>query len=302
MSEETRCGFVAIIGAPNAGKSTLINALTGAKVSIVSAKIQTTRVPVRGIAMHGQSQIIFIDTPGIFSPGKRLERAMVASAWEQQTEADAIVLVADCSRKKIDRDTRDIVTRLSESGNKKPVILVLNKVDHVNRQTLLPRAKEMNDLYPFSATFMISAIDGNGVPDLLKHLAAQMPAGEWMYPEDQVSDMPDRLLAAEITREKLFEKLYSELPYALTVETESWETPEDGSLVIGQVIFVTRDSHKPIILGKGGAQIKSVGEEARHDLEVIFERRVRLNLFVKVRENWTEDSAHYQLWGLDYGA
>jgi GTP-binding protein Era len=257
---------------------------------------------VRGIAMHGQSQIIFIDTPGIFSPGKRLERAMVASAWEQQTEADAIVLVADCSRKKIDRDTRDIITRLSESGNKKPVILILNKVDHVNRQILLPRAKEMNDLYPFSATFMVSAIDGNGVADLLKHLAAQMPAGEWMYPEDQVSDMPDRLLAAEITREKLFEKLYSELPYALTVETESWEAPEDGSLVIGQVIFVTRDSHKPIILGKGGAQIKSVGEEARHDLEMIFERRVRLNLFVKVRENWTEDSAHYQLWGLDYGA
>jgi GTP-binding protein Era len=301
MSDETRCGFAAIIGAPNAGKSTLINALTGAKVSIVSEKVQTTRVPVRGIAMHGKSQIIFIDTPGIFLPEKRLERAMVSAAWEQQQEAEALVLVADASRKKIDRDTRAIIERLAQNKEKKPVFLVLNKVDQMKRHELLPRAQEMNDLYPFHATFMISAKNGDGVEDLLKSLAAQMLAGPWMYPEDQVSDMPDRLLAAEITREKLFEKLYSELPYAVTVETESWETLEDG-LVIGQVIFVTRESHKPIVLGKGGAQIKSIGEEARRDLEVIFERRVRLNLFVKVRENWTEDSAHYQLWGLDYGA
>ena len=299
---ETRCGFVAIIGAPNAGKSTLVNALAGEKISIVSSKIQTTRMPVRGIVMHGQSQIIFVDTPGIFLPEKRLERAMVASAWQSGQDADMMVLVVDAQNKKIDRETRGIMDKLSESRAAHPVILALNKVDKVSPQALLPLAQELNRLYPFAATFMISAHKKDGTEDLLKYLAAYVPAGPWMYPADQVSDLPGRMLAAEITREKLFENLRQELPYALTVETEMWEEDEDGSLQIKQIIIIARESHKPIILGKGGAQIRETGAAARKDLEEIFERRVRLELFVKVQENWTEDSAHYELWGLDFSA
>ena len=300
--DKTCCGFVAIIGAPNVGKSTLINALAGEKVSIVSSKIQTTRMPVRGIVMHGKTQIVFVDTPGIFSPEKRLERAMVASAWQSGQDADVVVLVVDVSRKKIDGETRSIIKRIAGGGHPQSTILVLNKVDKVSPQALLPLAQELNGLFPFAATFMISAQKNNGTADLAKELARRMPEGPWMYPEDQVSDMPDRLLAAEITREKLFENLRQELPYALTVETESWKQEEDGSLEIKQVIYIARESHKPIILGKGGSQIKETGIEARKDLETIFERRVRLELFVKVKENWTEDSEHYELWGLDFGA
>ena len=300
--DKTRCGFVAIIGAPNVGKSTLINALAGEKISIVSSKIQTTRMPVRGIVMHGKSQIVFVDTPGIFPPGKRLERAMVSSAWQSGQDADIVVLVVDVSRRKIDGETRGIIKRISESGTAQPVILVLNKVDKISPPALMPLAQELNGLYPFAATYMISAQKNDGTADLAEALAKRLPEGPWMYPEDQVSDMPDRLLAAEITREKLFENLRQELPYALTVETESWKQEDDGSLEIKQVIFIARESHKPIILGKGGSQIKETGIEARKDLEKIFERRVRLELFVKVKENWTEDSEHYELWGLDFGA
>lgn len=299
---ETRCGFVAVIGAPNAGKSTLVNALTGTKVSIVSSKVQTTRMPVRGIAIHDNAQIIFIDTPGIFAPGKRLERAMVSSAWQSGQEADAVILVVDAARGKIDRETRAIIEKLPDAAMGKPVLLALNKVDKVTPQKLLPLAQELNKTYAFTATFMISAQKSDGTADLLKDIAGRMNPGPWMYPEDQVSDLPARLLAAEITREKLFENLRQELPYALTVETESWSDEEDGSLLIKQVIFIARDSHKPIILGKGGAQIKETGAAARKDMEEIFERHIRLELFVKVKENWTEDSAHYELWGLDFRA
>ena len=300
--EVTRCGFVAVIGAPNAGKSTLVNALAGEKVSIVSSKIQTTRMPVRGIVMHEQSQIIFIDTPGIFSPEKRLERAMVASAWQSGQDADVILLVVDVLRNRIDKETRTIIKKLSEDSGAPPVILALNKIDKISPQALLPLAQELNGLYPFAATFMIAAKNGDGIADLLKELARRVPEGPWMYPEDQVSDLPDRMLAAEITREKLFEILRQELPYALTVETESWSEEEDGSLEIKQVIYIGRESHKPIILGKGGSQIKEIGSASRKELEEIFERRVRLELFVKVKENWTEDSEHYEIWGLDFGA
>lgn len=299
---EVRCGFVAVIGAPNAGKSTLVNALTGTKVSIVSSKVQTTRMPVRGIAVHEASQIVFIDTPGIFAPEKRLERAMVSSAWQSGQEADVIVLVVDASKGKIDRDTRAIIEKLPAATEEKPVLLALNKVDKITPQKLLPLAQGLNRIYAFTATFMISAQKNDGTADLLKDIAARMNPGPWMYPEDQVSDLPARLLAAEITREKLFENLRQELPYALTVETESWSEEEDGSLLIKQVIFVARGTHKPIILGKGGTQIKETGAAARKDMEEIFERRVRLELFVKVKENWTEDSAHYELWGLDFRA
>jgi len=299
---ENRSGFVAVIGAPNAGKSTLVNALTGAKVSIVSSKIQTTRMPVRGIGMCGNSQLVFVDTPGIFEPAKRLERAMVASAWQSQYDADIIVLVVDASRKKIDRDTRAIITKLADGAADRPVILVMNKVDKINPQTLLPRVQELAGACPFAATFMISAEKKDGTDDLMKELAKRVPEGPWMYPEDQVSDLPDRLLAAEITREKLFKTMHQELPYALTVETEKWEMGDDNSLQVGQIIFVARESHKPIILGKGGTSIKEIGIAARKEMEAIFERRVRLDLFVKVKENWTEDSEHYKIWGLDFGA
>lgn len=297
-----RCGFVAVIGAPNAGKSTLVNALTGAKVSIVSSKIQTTRMPVRGISVHGKSQIVFVDTPGIFSPEKRLERAMVASAWQSGQDADAVVLVVDAARKKIDSETREIVRKISGAGTGRPVILVLNKADKVPPPALLPLAQGLNESYGFAATFMISAKSGDGVGDLLADLAGRVPEGPWMYPADQVSDLPSRLLAAEITREKLFESLRQEIPYALTVETEKWGDEPDGSILIKQAVCIARESHKPIILGKGGAHIREIGMASRKDLEEIFERRVRLELFVKVRENWTEDKSHYELWGLDFGA
>ncbi|WP_431859603.1 GTPase Era [Azospirillum sp.] len=297
--ENPRCGFVALVGAPNAGKSTLLNAMIGAKVSIVSPKVQTTRSRVLGITIEGDSQILFVDTPGIFTPKKRLERAMVAAAWQGAHDADLVGVLVDASRRGIDDDTRGIVAALQEQQRK--AILVLNKIDLVkHRENLLGLTAELNDAGIFTDTFMVSAATGDGVQDLRKFLAERLPEGPWLYPEDQISDMPMRLLAAEVTREKLFLQLHQELPYAATVETEEWEEFEDGSVKIRQVVYVQRESQKAIVLGKGGARIKQIGLAARTELEAFLERRVHLMLFVKVRENWTEDPERYSVWGLDF--
>lgn len=299
---QTRCGFVTVIGAPNAGKSTLINALVGSKVSIVSPKVQTTRTMVRGIIVKDQSQIVFIDTPGIFAPKERLEKAMVAAAWQGQDEADIVMVMVDASRKKIDADTRAIIDRLAEVKGNTPCILLLNKFDKADKKTLLDIASELNRKLDFTATFMISALNQDGTQDVMDWLVKNVPQGVWHYPEDQISDMPARLLAAEVTREKLFRALYQELPYALTVETEKWEEFDNGDIKISQVVFVARETHKAIVLGKGGAQIKKIGEASRLELQEIFECNVHLKLFVKVDEKWLEDKERYEVWGLDFNA
>ncbi len=302
---QTRCGFVAVIGAPNAGKSTLINALVGTKVTIVSPKVQTTRSIVRGIAVHDRSQIIFIDTPGIFSPKKRLERAMVAAAWNGEAEAEMTLFVIDASRRQPDDENRLIIAALKQRKEEEPgkkIILVLNKVDNVQREKLIDITMKLNAEMDFEATFMISALKEDGTKDILKWLAVRMPEGPFHFGEEQVSDMPMRLLAAEITREKLFHRLHEELPYGLTVETESWEPFDDGSVKIEQVIYIAREAHKPIIIGRGGSAIKGTGEASRRELEEILEQRVHLRLFVKVRENWIDDPERYRVWGLDPGA
>lgn len=297
--ENPRCGFVALVGAPNAGKSTLLNAMIGAKVSIVSPKVQTTRSRVLGITIEGDTQILFVDTPGIFTPKKRLERAMVAAAWQGAQDADLVGVLVDASRRGIDDDTRGIVDALKEQG--RPAILVLNKIDLVkHRENLLGLTAELNAGGVFTDTFMVSAASGDGVQDLRRFLAERLPEGPWLYPEDQISDMPMRLLAAEVTREKLFLQLHQELPYAATVETEEWEEFDDGSVKIRQVIYVQRDSQKAIVLGKGGARVKQIGLAARTELAAFLERPVHLMLFVKVRENWTEDPERYSVWGLDF--
>lgn len=297
--ENPRCGFVALVGAPNAGKSTLLNAMIGAKVSIVSPKVQTTRSRVLGITIEGDSQILFVDTPGIFTPKKRLERAMVAAAWQGANDADLVGVLVDASRRGIDDDTRGIVESLKEQQRK--AILILNKIDLVkHRENLLGLTAELNEAGIFTDTFMVSASTGDGVQDLRRFLAERLPEGPWLYPEDQISDMPMRLLAAEVTREKLFLQLHQELPYAATVETEEWEEFQDGSVKIRQVVYVQRESQKAIVLGKGGARIKQIGQAARSELEAFLERRVHLMLFVKVRENWTEDPERYSVWGLDF--
>ncbi len=295
-----RCGFVAVLGAPNAGKSTLTNTLVGSKVSIVSPKIQTTRSLVRGIVIKDGSQIIIVDTPGIFAPGKRLERAMVGAAWQGSDEADAVMVLLDVAHTAGAEGTRTIIGHLRQTAGGRPVALVLNKIDLIKRPLLLEIAKNLNEQYPFAATFMISALKANGTDDLLAWLAKTVPEGPWHFEEDQISDMPARLLAAEITREKLFHRLYQELPYALTVETESWEPFENGSVKISQVIYVMRESHRAIVLGKGGSQIGRIGQEAREELEELFEQRVHLKLFVKVRENWQDDPERYAAWGLSF--
>lgn len=299
---QARCGFVTVIGAPNAGKSTLINALVGSKVSIVSPKVQTTRTMVRGIIVKDQSQIVFIDTPGIFAPKERLEKAMVAAAWQGQDEADIVMLMVDASRKKIDADTRAIIDRLAEVKGNTPCILLLNKFDKADKKTLLDMASELNRKLDFTATFMISALNQDGTQDVMDWLVKNVPQGVWHYPEDQISDMPARLLAAEVTREKLFRALYQELPYALTVETEKWEEFDNGDIKISQVVFVARETHKAIVLGKGGAQIKKIGEASRLELQDIFECKVHLKLFVKVDEKWLDDKERYEVWGLDFNA
>jgi len=294
-----RCGFIAVLGAPNAGKSTLVNRVVGTKVSIVSPKVQTTRARVMGIAVQDRTQLVFIDTPGIFEPRRRLDRAMVAAAWGGAGDADITLLLIDAERG-IDRDTRAIIERMKDEN--KHAHLVLNKVDKIKKPALLELTTTLNNMGVFDEIFMISALKGDGVDDLVSFLAGHMPEGPWHFPEDQVSDMTERLLAAEITREKLYLQLRQELPYATTVETETWEDYDNGSVKIEQVIFVERDSQKSIILGKGGQQIKTIGADARKELEEILDRRVHLFLFVKVREKWGDDPDRYRDWGLDFDA
>ncbi|MGE5506189.1 MAG: GTPase Era [Actinomycetota bacterium] len=296
-TENTRCGWVAVVGAPNAGKSTLVNALVGTKVSIVSPKVQTTRFRVLGIAMAEEAQIILIDTPGIFTPKRRLERAMVAAAWGGAADADVVCVLVDAERG-WDQDAQAIVARLKEAGRQ--AVLVLNKVDLIKRDKLLGLAATINAEGIFTDTFMISALTGSGVADLARHLAARMPAGPWMFPEDQVSDLPQRLLAAEITREKAFHLLHQELPYSLVVESEQWEEREDGSARLDQTIYVMRESQKAIVVGKGGRTIKAIGAAARTELEELLERRIHLFLHVKVKEDWAEKRGFYSDVGLDF--
>lgn len=295
-----RCGFVGIIGAPNAGKSTLVNQLVGAKVSIVSPKVQTTRVRVMGIVNHADTQMVFVDTPGIFAPKKRLEKAMVAAAWQGMQDAEVTILLVDVSKGKVNADTRAIIERLKATDRK--IVLALNKIDMVKKEKLLELITSLNAEGIFSDVYMISALTGDGVKHMMDALAARMPAGPWMFGEDQISDMPMRLLAAEITREKIFLQLGDELPYASTVETESWEEFDNGSVKVSQTVYVMRDTQKAIVLGKGGTRIKKIGQAAREELEEILERRVHLSLFVKVREKWTDDPARYAAWGLDFNS
>lgn len=298
---KTRCGFVAVLGAPNAGKSTLVNRLVGAKVSIVSPKVQTTRTRVTAIGMAGDAQIVFLDTPGIFrAPRKRLERAMIDAAWRSAADADVLLLVVDASRKRVDDDTRRILAALKEKGSK--AVLALNKIDLVKKETLLAKADELFASGAISEVFMISATEGDGVDGLKAHLARAVPEGPWHFPEDQLTDMPERLLAAEITREQVFLRLYQELPYAIAVETESWEEFKDGSARVSQAIYVERDSQRPIVLGKGGATIKAIGESARKELEDILGRRIHLMLRVKQRGDWSESRELYRDWGLEFEA
>jgi len=294
---ETRCGFVALIGAPNAGKSTLINALVGSKVSIVSRKVQTTRALVRGIATEGATQLVFIDTPGIFAPRRRLDRAMVTTAWSGAHDADIAALLID-AKKGIDEEADEVLGRLAEL--RQPKVLVLNKVDLADKPALLTLAQRANDKAAFAATFMLSALSGDGVADFRRWLADHAPAGPWHYPEDQISDAPMRSLAAEITREKLFDRLHQELPYQSTVETESWKELRDGSVRIEQTIYVERESQRRIVLGKGGATIKAIGADARKEIAELTEQKVHLFLFVKVREGWGDDPERYRGMGLEF--
>ena len=296
-AEQSRAGFVALAGAPNAGKSTLLNQLVGAKVSIVSPKVQTTRARVVGIALEGDAQIAFVDTPGIFQPKRRLEKAMVEAAWGGVADADLTVLLIDAERG-LSGNVRAILEGLEKQGRK--VWVVLNKIDLVRKDGLLAVAAELGAMDLVQEIFMVSALSGDGVADLRSALAAAMPPGPWLYPEDQISEMPERLLAAEITREKLFLRLHQELPYALTVETENWTERKDGSVRIDQVIYVAREGHRAIILGKGGKTVRQIGQMAREELSELLERPVHLFLFVKVREKWLDDPARYREMGLDF--
>jgi len=297
--DATHCGIVSVLGAPNAGKSTLVNRLVGAKVSIVSPKVQTTRIRVRGVALHDNTQIVYVDTPGIFVPKRRLDRAMVDAAWSGTADADVLLLLVDVKRG-IDKDTRRIAEGLKERGV--AATLVLNKVDTVRREALLALAEELNELASFERTFMISALNGSGVQDLEEALAERMPEGPWLFPEDEISDLPQRLLAAEMTREKAYLYLHQELPYALSVETESWEDFDNGSARIEQAIVVARDSHKGIVVGKGGQMIKRIRAEAQEELAELLGRQVHLFVRVKVREKWADDPGHFREWGLRFDA
>ncbi len=294
---DTRCGFVALIGAPNAGKSTLLNALVGSKVTIVSHKVQTTRALIRGITLEGKSQLIFVDTPGIFAPKRRLDRAMVTTAWSGAHEADLVGVLID-ARKGIDEEAEALLARLAEVKPTK--ILILNKIDLVPRDTLLLLTKIGNEKAKFDSTFMISALTGDGVADLKSWLAERMPQSPWLYPPDQMSDAPLRQLAAEITREKLFERLHQELPYHSTVETETWKELRGGKIRIEQTIYVERESQRKIVIGKGGQTLKSIGEGARREIAEIVENKVDLFLFVKVRQGWGDDPERYRAMGLEF--
>lgn len=295
----TRCGVVALIGAPNVGKSTLLNQLVGAKVSIVTHKVQTTRARIRAIAVAENAQIVFVDTPGVLLKAKRrLERAMVDAAWAGADDADVAVVVYDAARKAVDAETEEIIAHLKAS--RRPCVLALNKIDRVRRDKLLGLAARFDAERVFDRIFMISAKTGDGVADLRAHLAQRMPEGAWLYPEDQLSDLPMRLIAAEITREKLFLRLHDELPYSLTVETDEWREFDDGSVRIQQTIFVERQQQKRIVIGRGGEAVRQVREAAQRALEGDLGRRVHLFLFVKVRENWTDDPERYRDWGLSF--
>jgi GTP-binding protein Era len=293
----TRCGFIALIGAPNAGKSTLTNALVGSKVTIVSRKVQTTRALLRGIAIVGDAQLVLMDTPGIFAPRRRLDRAMVTTAWGGAHDADIVVLLID-AKKGVDEEAGAILGRIADVA--KPRVLVLNKIDLTDKPSLLTLAQGINAKAKFDATFMLSAASGDGVDDLKAWLAAHAPAGPWHYPEDQISDAPMRSLAAEITREKLFNRLHQELPYQATVETDTWKELRDGSARIEQTIYVERESQRKIVLGKGGATIKAIGAEARKEIAELTEQKVHLFLFVKVREGWGDDPERYRQMGIEF--
>lgn len=297
---QTRSGFAAIIGAPNAGKSTLLNSLVGSKIAIVTHKVQTTRSRIRGIAIEGDTQIVFVDTPGIFKPKRRLDRAMVDAAWGGAGDADAIIAMVDAERG-LDSDVERVLEGLR--GQNRKAVLALNKVDVLTengREKMLKLAAELNETGLFTEIFMISAMNGSGVADLKRHIAGLMPPGPWHYPEDQLADVPLRSLAAEVTREKLFLRLHEELPYSLTVETESYETKKDGSIRIQQIIFVQRESQRKIALGEGGQTIKTIGTLAREELQEMLGAKVHLFLFVKVRENWGDDRERYREMGLDF--
>ena len=296
---QTRAGFVALIGEPNAGKSTLLNRMVGAKVSIVTHKVQTTRARIRGVAIEGDAQLVFVDTPGLFRPRRRLDRAMVAAAWGGAADADIVVLLIEAHRG-ITEGVKAILEALNTRAPTRPVVLAINKIDRVKSETLLVLSQQMNALYPFAKTFMISAEKGHGVTDLRAWLAENLPAGPWLYPEDQIADLPMRMIAAEITREKLTLRLHQELPYQLTVETEKWEDRKDGSVRIDQLIYVARDGHKGIILGHKGETIKAIGKAAREELEEFLGRRVHLFLQVKVRPNWLNEAERYSEMGLDF--
>ena len=292
----TRCGFVALVGAPNVGKSTLLNRLVGTKVSIVSPKVQTTRRRILGITVQGETQLVFVDLPGIFTAKRPLERAMVEAAWQGAAEADLLVLVVDAERG-VDRDTNAIVQRLAQMA--RPTVLTLNKLDAVDPRRTLPMVQDLNGRLPFAATFLVSAQTGDGCDDLLADLLARLPEGPWLYPADQLSDLSDRQLAAELTREQVFLQLHQELPYSITVETEAWAEGDDD-IRIDQVVYVMRDSQKAIVLGKGGRSIREIGSAARAELEAALGKRVHLFLFVKVREKWPEDPERYREMGLDF--
>jgi GTPase len=294
---DRRCGFVAIVGAPNVGKSTLVNALVGAKVTIVSPKVQTTRAIVRGIAIEGDAQLIFVDTPGIFSPRRRLDRAMVATAWSGAHDADIVALMIDAKRG-LDDEAAAIAAKLADA--RAPKVLIVNKVDLVPKPSLLGLVAAANEGAHYVATFMVAALSGYGVAEVKKWLAAHVPEGPWHYPEDQISDAPLRALASEITREKIYLRLHQELPYHSTVETESWQERKDGSVRIEQTIYVERESQRKIVLGKGGQAIKSIGAQARKEIAEIIEKPVHLFLFVKVREGWSDDPERYREMGLEF--
>jgi GTP-binding protein Era len=295
----TRAGFVALIGEPNAGKSTLLNRMVGAKVSIVTHKVQTTRARIRGVAMEGDSQLVFVDTPGLFQPRRRLDRAMVAAAWGGAADADIVVLLIEAHRG-VTEGVERILDGLQEIAKGRRIALAINKIDRVEAPVLLALTKTMNDRFAFERTFLISAEKGHGVDDLRRWLAGEMPEGPWLYPEDQIADLPMRMIAAEMTREKLTLRLHQELPYQLTVETESWDERKDGSARVDQVIYVMRDGHKGIILGHKGETIKAVSKAAREELEAFLGRRIHLFLQVKVRVGWMDEAARYSEMGLNF--
>lgn len=295
----TRAGFVALIGEPNAGKSTLLNRMVGAKVSIVTHKVQTTRARIRGVAMEGEAQIVFVDTPGLFAPKRRLDRAMVAAAWGGAADADIVVLLVEAHRGVTD-GVQKILEGLEGVGKGRPVALAINKIDRVKSEVLLGLTRDLNERFPFVETFMISAEKGHGVQALREWLAGKLPEGPWLYPEDQIADLPMRMIAAEMTREKLTLRLHQELPYQLTVETENWEERKDGSAKIDQIIYVIRDGHKGIVLGNKGDTIKQVGQAAREEIEEFLGRKVHLFLQVKVRSGWLDEAERYSEMGLDF--